>query len=56
MRKSEAKLQESEGRNGIGEDDYKTAAFPALPRSHFQENKSTQKFPSRIQSGASGKL
>jgi hypothetical protein len=32
MRKSEAELQESEGRNGIGEDDHKAAAFATLPR------------------------
>jgi hypothetical protein len=32
MRKSEAKLEESEGWNGIGEDDYKAGALPTLPR------------------------
>jgi hypothetical protein len=52
MRKSEDKLEESEGRKEWnGEDDYNNAvAF------HFQENKSTQKLSSRIQSGASGRL
>ncbi|PNF39349.1 hypothetical protein B7P43_G01520 [Cryptotermes secundus] len=39
MRKSEAKLQESEGRDGIGMDDYKAAAFPTLPRKNLISKK-----------------
>lgn len=39
MSKNEAKLQESGGRNGIGEDDYKAAAFPTLPRKNLISKK-----------------
>jgi hypothetical protein len=35
MRDREAELQETEGRNGIGEDDYKAAAFPTLRRKYL---------------------